>query len=329
MSKKEIISLKSIPQSAKKESSYKNFPIPEIIYKPNNKILLLPRIKYKRINIEFFNKIYKTKENRENNDSALNEKKEEKLHSSENIKIKQDNSKNTIHNVIINPKNYPSIKSLSNNKRKRIINRINNLKLKNLLNQNFLSIQMTEENNCKSSRRNININLYKNLPKITLSSDKMNNRFRDGLSNLREKRLEIITNKRLLSRNDIKNKNKNDIFKTTEVFPTIKFGCKYDPDDKNTLEEEEQIEFSDKLKDMINKICKSKNKSRNIKNKNCYDILDDIKRKKKYICKKKIQKTSEEVKEYKNQIINVYTSLRKNFEEGDEWQNLDNFYNFD
>ena len=153
------------------------------------------------------------------------------------------------------------------------------------------------------------------------------NRFIDGLSNLKEKRLEIITNKSLLSRNAIKTKNKYDIFKTTEVFPTIKIGCKYDPDDKNTLEEEEQIEFSDKLKDMINKISKSKNKSRNIKNKNCYDILDELKRKKKYNCKKLIQKTSEEVKDYKNQIINVYTSLRKNFEEGDEWQNLDNFYN--
>ena len=329
MEKKEIINLKSIPQSAKKESSYKNFPIPEIIYKPNNKIFLLPRIKYKRINIEFYNKISKNKENDKNNDkdNIKNNKKEEELCLPENNKNKTENSKNQIHNVIMNSKNYPKLKSLSINKYKN--NQMKNLKLKNILNQNNMNIQITEENNSNRNIRNLNINLYKKLPKITLSSDKMFNKFRDGMSRLREKPLEVIANKNLITINNIKNKNKNDIFETTETFPTIKLGCKYDPEDRNTTDEEEKIWFSEKLKDMINKICTNKIKSRNLKNKNCYEILDDIKKKKTYDCEKLIEKTTEEVKEYKKQIIHVYKTLRKNFEESDERNNLDNFYNVD
>ena len=87
----------------------------------------------------------------------------------------------------------------------------------------------------------------------------MFNRFRDGISKLRPKRLIVLENN---NKKDFDTNNKNDIFKTTENFPNINFGSKYDPGDKNTIEDDEKIEFSEKIRDMINKICNSNIKSR-------------------------------------------------------------------
>ena len=330
MQKNEIIDIEKIPKSAKKESSYKNFPIPEIIYKPNNKIFLLPRIKnIKKLNIDFNHNIKYSKNTNKNNDKIINNTttKKEQLCLSESNRIKSEKSKKIIHNIIINSKNYPNLKANSLCNKPKI--NINNLKLKSLLNKdNLINIHINDDNNPKSSR--INIHLFKNWPKITLTKDKMFNRFRDGISKLRSKRL-IILEKNKKRANDINNindiNNKNDIFKTTEVFPNINIGCKYDPGDKNTMEEDEKIEFNEKIRDMVNKICNSNIKSRNIRTRNCYEILDDLKKKRTYDCERLIEKTTEEVKDYKNRINCVYNNLKKTFEEGEEWNNINYFYN--
>ena len=223
MQKNEILNIEKIPKSAKKESSYKNFPIPEIIYKPNNKIFLLPRIKnIKKLNIQFNNNIkYYNKKTNKNNDKIKNKtnNKKEQLCLSENNKIKSNNSKKIIHNIIINSNNYPNFKVNSLCNKKKI--KINNLKLNQ---DNLINIHINDENNPKSSR--ININYFKNWPKITLTKDKMFNRFRDGISKLRKKRLIVLEKN---NKKDFDTNNKNDIFKTTEVFPNINIGCKYDP----------------------------------------------------------------------------------------------------
>lgn len=78
---------------------------------------------------------------------------------------------------------------------------------------------------------------------------------------------------------------------------------------------------------MLNNIYKLKKKSRNLNSKNCYEILDDIKRKKTYDCEKLIEKTSEDVKNYQEKIKKVYTNLKKTLEENDEWNsNIDKIY---
>ena len=319
MRKKQIINLEKIPQSAKKESSYKNFPIPEIIFKPNNKIFLLPRIKnLNKINFEIFNNINKKNENNKNNIKVNNVAQTEELILSENNRIKYKKSKKKIHNVIINSENYPKL--LNNIKNKKI----NTEKLKYLLNQNsHQNNKITEEN--KSRNKLIILNDNKNLPKLTISSDKMHNKFRDGRTKLRERELKDLAriNNKIINDNS---NNENDIFKSTEVFPSIKVGCKYDPDDKKTFEEEEKAEFNQKIKEMMNKISKHKTRSRNNPCKNCYEILDYIKKKKTYNCEKLIEKTSEEVKQYQQKINNVYNNLKKTFEEGQEWNNLETFY---
>ena len=300
MQENEIINIKRIPQSSKKESSYKNFPIPQIFYKPKNKIFLLPRNKQiKKINIEFImDRIKKEKE------KTINKSKKNLYKGiciSEEKRIKNDNSKNSIHNVIINSKNYPNLDSLSK-KQKTIIN---NLKLKSK--NNNLNIHVMDSNVSKNNQ----INLNENLPKI-------NNLYKERV---KQKRLEIIN-----QNNSNYIKNRNDIFKSTEVFPVIKVGCKYSNEDRNTLEEDEQIEFNSKLRNMLNNIYKKKNKSRNNNTKNCYEILEYIKKKKTYDCEKLIEKTEEEVKNYQEKIRDVYTNLKKTFEDNDEWNNINEKY---
>ena len=312
MQKNELINIKNIPASSQTESAYKNFPIPQIFYKPNNKIYLLPRKKFaKKINIEFIingiNKNKKDKENKEDTIDITKKNVNKEICISEEKRIKKENS---IHNVIINSENYPNLKSLSYKQKAKI----NNLRLKPK--NNNLNIHITDSNNSKKDF--INLKLKENLPKI-------NNVFRVRISKIKEKPLEII-NQNNSNDENVRNK-RNDIFKSTEVFPIIKLGCKYNIEDRNTLEEEENIEFNAKLRKMLNNIYKLKKKSRNINSKNCYEILADIKRKKTYDCEKLIEKTSEDVKNYQEKIKKVYTNLKKTLEENDEWNsNIDKIY---
>ncbi len=78
---------------------------------------------------------------------------------------------------------------------------------------------------------------------------------------------------------------------------------------------------------MTNKISKHKNRSRNNPGKNCYEILDSMRKKKTYDCEKLIEKTSEEVKQYKVRIFNNYNNLKMTFEKNKEWNNIEAFYN--
>ena len=61
--------------------------------------------------------------------------------------------------------------------------------------------------------------------------------------------------------------------------------------------------------------------------KNCYEILDDIKKKKTYDCERLIEKTSDEAQKYRKQIHLIYNNLKKTFEQNEEWNNFDYFYN--
>lgn len=314
MEKNDIINLENIPESPKKESSYKNFPFPEIIYKPKNKIILLPRIKnLKNINIELNKNNINNKQNENNNNS--NSIKDKCL--SENKRLKLEDSKKSVHNVIINPKQFPKLYSLPNKEKIKIHN------LKSIINKdNNLNINISEFSNCKSNCLYLN----KNLPKITITSDKLYNRFKDGMSKLKQKPLEIITKKNNNSAHTIDNK-KDDIFKTTEIFQNIKLGSKYDPEDVNSYQEDEKIEFNEKIKNLIYNLNNKKNRSRNIHMKNCYEILDDIKKKKTYDCERLIEKTSDEAQKYRKQIHLIYNNLKKTFEQNEEWNNFDYFYN--
>ena len=317
MKKNEIINIEKIPKSAKKESSYKNFPIPEIIYKPNNKIFLFPRIKnLKNNNIELYKNICKNNDKKNNKvkKNISNSNKKEEICLSENNRINPKNRKNSIHSIIINSKNYPLQKYLHNNKQLKI----NNFKKKSILSKNnYINKNESSSNNSNNSQ----IKLKKNVQKITITSDKMYNRFKDGISKLKKKPLELVIDENNINHN-YENKC-NDIFKTTQVLPTIKLGCKYDQVDNNNNNntEEEKNEYLEKLKKLMHKI----NKKNNNKSRNAYSILDNIKKKKTYDCERLIQKTSEEVKKYQERINYVYNNLKKTFDKSNnEW----NYYDF-
>ena len=146
MQNNDIINVESIPESDTKESSYKNFPKPEIIFKPQKKIVLLPRIKnFKTIDIDL-DKGNKSHEACEPNKYDIKQK--DKVSLSENKKLKIAKS---IHNLIIGPKNYPNLilNSLSNSHNSKI--NINNLKQKSLVNAsknlNINKVQEPDDNN--------------------------------------------------------------------------------------------------------------------------------------------------------------------------------------
>ena len=321
MQNNDIINVESIPKSAIKESSYKNFPKPEIILKSQKKIVLLPRIKNcKTIDIEI-DKVNKSLDAYEPNKNDIKQK--EKISQSESKKLKVTKS---IHNLIIDTKNYPKLKlnSLSNQHNSK--NNINNLKLKSLVsaskNQNINIVNETDENN--NNTINTNQNIEKNdLPNIfNISKDKAKRFFRfNKLPKLKPQPLESIIDK--INANSLVNDN---IFKTTEVFPTIKVGGKYDPEEVNTIEEEEKVEFNEKIKYMMNKMSLKKNRSRNTKIRNVYEILDDLKKKRVSDCKKLIQKTSKEVQMYKKKMDKMYNDLKKSFDNEDEWNNKIKFF---
>ena len=151
-----------------------------------------------------------------------------------------------------------------------------------------------------------------------------NHFFNNEISKLKQKPLELVTHKNNIS---IIDENNNNIFKTTEILPTIKLGCKYDQGDNNHTNDEDKDEFLEKLKIVMNKIKKKKKKSRsrNIFTQNCYEVLDNMKKKKVNECERLIRETSEEVKLYKEKINSVYNNLKKTFEQNDEW----NYYNYD
>ena len=322
MQNNDIINVESIPKSAIKESSYKNFPKPEIILKSQKKIVLLPRIKnYKTIDIEI-DKGNKSHDAYEPNKNDIKQK--EKISQSESKKLKIAKS---IHNLIIDTKNYPKLKlnSLSNQHNSKI--NINNLKLKSLVsaskNQNINIVNETDENN-NNNIISTNQNIEKNdLPNIfNISKDKAKRFFRfNKLPKLKPQPLESIIDK--INANSLDNDN---IFKTTEVFPTIKVGGKYDPEGVNTIEEEEKVEFNEKIKYMMNKMSLKKNRSRNTKIRNVYEILDDLKKKRVSDCKKLILKTSKEVQMYKKKMDKMYNDLKKSFDDEDEWNNKFKFF---
>ena len=317
MKKNEIINIEKIPKSAKKESSYKNFPIPEIIYKPNNKIFLFPRIKnLKNNNIELYKNICKNNDKKNNKvkKNISNSNKKEEICLSENNRINPKNRRNSIHSIIINSKNYPLQKYLHNNKQLKI----NNFKKKSILSKNYY---INKNESSSNNSNNSQIKLKKNVQKITITSDKMYNRFKDGITKLKKKPLELVIDENNINHN-YENKC-NDIFKTTQVLPTIKLGCKYDQVDNNNNNntEEEKNEYLEKLKKLMHKI----NKKNNNKSRNAYSILDNIKKKKTYDCERLIQKTSEEVKKYQERINYVYNNLKKTFDKSNnEW----NYYDF-
>ena len=327
MQNNDIINVESIPKSDIKESSYKNFPKPEIILKPKKKIVLLPRIKnFKTIDIEI-DKGNKSHEAYEPNKNDMKQK--EKVSQSESKKLKIAKS---IHNFIINTKNYPKLvpNSLSNNHNSK--NNIKNLKLKSLVsaskNQSINKVNETDDNNNNNSNNIIstNQNVEKeksDLPNIfNISQDKAKRFFRfNQLPKLKPQSLESIIDK--INANSLVNDN---IFKTTEVFPTIKVGGKYDPEEVNTIEEEEKVEFNERIKIMMNKMSLKKNRSRNTKIRNVYEILDDLKKKRVSDCKKLIQKTSKEVQMYKKKMDKMYNDLKKSFDNEDEWNNKINFF---
>ena len=322
MQNNDIINVESIPESDTKESSYKNFPKPEIIFKPQKKIVLLPRIKnFKTIDIDL-DKGNKSHEACEPNKYDIKQK--DKVSLSENKKLKIAKS---IHNLIIGPKNYPNLilNSLSNSHNSKI--NINNLKQKSLVNAsknlNINKVQETDDNN-NNNIISTSQNMEKsNLPNIfNISQDKAKRFFRfSNLPKLKPKPLESIIDK--INANSIEN---DSIFKTTELFPTIKVGGKHDPEGLNSIEEEEKVEFNERIKYMMNKMSLKKNRSRNAKNRNVYEILDDLKKKRISDCKKLIQKTSKEVKMYKRKMDKMYNDLKKSFDNEEEWTNKINFF---
>ena len=325
MQNNDIINVESIPKSDIKESSYKNFPKPEIIFKPQKKIVLLPRIKnFKTIDIEI-DKGNKSHERIEPNKNDIKQK--EKISQSESKKLKIAKS---IHSLIIDTKNYPKLvlNSLSNKHNSK--NNINNLKLKSLVsaskNQNINKVNEIDDNNNSNNIISTNQNVEKeksDLPNIfNISQDKAKRFFRfNKLPKLKPQPLESIIDK--INANSIDNES---IFKTTELFPTIKVGGKYDPEGVNTIEEEEKVEFNERIKIMMNKMSLKKNRSRNAKNRNVYEILDDLKKKRVSDCKKLIQKTSKEVQMYRKKMDKMYNDLKKSFDNEDEWNNKINFF---
>ena len=325
MQNNDIINVESIPKSDIKESSYKNFPKPEIIFKPQKKIVLLPRIKnFKTIDIEI-DKGNKSHEGYEPNKNDIKQK--EKISQSESKKLKIAKS---IHNLIIDTKNYPKLvlNSLSNKHNSK--NNINNLKLKSLLsaskNQSINKVNETDDNNNSNNIISTNQNVEKeksDLPNIfNISQDKAKRFFRfNKLPKLKPQPLESIIDK--INANSVDNES---IFKTTELFPTIKVGGKYDPEGVNTIEEEEKVEFNERIKIMMNKMSLKKNRSRNSKNRNVYEILDDLKKKRVSDCKKLIQKTSKEVQMYRKKMDKMYNDLKKSFDNENEWNNKINFF---
>ena len=312
MQNNNIINVESIPQSGINESSYKSFPKPTIIYKPRKKIALLPRgKKFKTIDIEI-NKNNKRHQIYEPNKSKS--KQREAIPLSENKKLKAPKS---IHNLIIDTKNYPNL----------ILNSLSiNHNLKSLLNasknQNINNIHETEGNynNILNKNQNFEKNNMSNI--FNISQDKANRLFRfNSLPKLKPQPLESIIDKI-----NIKSIDSDSIFKSTEVFPTIKVGGKYGAEWENTIQEEEKVEFNERLKIMMNKIRKKKNRSRKEKDRNVYEILDNLKKKRVSVCKKLIQKTSKEVQMCKEKMDKMYNDLKKSFDNEDEWNNKINFF---
>ena len=224
-----------------------------------------------------------------------------------------------MYNLILN--------SLSNKHNSKI--NINNLKLKSLEgvnnNQSINKIHETECNNNNIIRVNKNFE-KNNIQKIfNISQDKAKRFFRfNNLPKLKPQPLEQIIDKI-----NINNMDNDSIFKSTEVFPTIKVGCKFGSEGEYTIQEEEKTEFDERLKFMMNKMSLKKNKTRNVKVRDVYKILDDIKKKKVSNCKKSIKKTSKEVQMYKKKMDKLYNDLKKSFDYGDEWNNnKNNFFEF-
>ena len=193
-------------------------------------------------------------------------------------------------------------------------------------NQNINKVNEIDDNNNSNNIISTNQNVEKeksDLPNIfNISQDKAKRFFRfNKLPKLKPQPLESIIDK--INANSIDNES---IFKTTELFPTIKVGGKYDPEGVNTIEEEEKVEFNERIKIMMNKMSLKKNRSRNAKNRNVYEILDDLKKKRVSDCKKLIQKTSKEVQMYRKKMDKMYNDLKKSFDNEDEWNNKINFF---
>ena len=318
MDKNDIINIEDIPKSPQRESSYKKFPIPQIIQKKNKKIFLLPRIKnLKALDFDIEKDI--------TNDIGISRKKNSKekeisfVDNSKNKRLNSEKSKKIIHTIEINSKKYPKLISLSKNKSK-----INNIKFKSLLNQN-ISLNMNKEDlssiNNKSSCKKIFGN---DLPKIMPLPEKPKFVFRSRMSKLKPKPLESVIHE--IDSNNIHtiHKEKDNIFKTTDAFPNIKIGSKYNPEDVNSFEEEEKVEFNENLKNILEKLNLKKIRTRNNRERNCYEILTDLRKKKVYNCQKLIEKTSDEVRIFKEQLDSYYNKLRKSFEQNDDWNNLNN-----
>ena len=74
----------------------------------------------------------------------------------------------------------------------------------------------------------------------------------------------------------------------------------------------------------MEKLNLKKIRTRNNRERNCYEILTDLRKKKVYNCQKLIEKTSDEVRIFKEQLDSYYNKLRKSFEQNDDWNNLNN-----
>ena len=316
MQNNDIINSESILESDRKESSYKIFHKPEIIYKPKNQIVLLPRIKnFRTIELEL-DKANKSHEGYEPNNNDIKQKKNISL--SENKKFKITKS---IHNLKIDTKKYPNLvlNSLSNKHNSKI----NNLKQKSLVsasrNQNIKKLNETDDNN--NNINSIDQNIEKrNMPNIfNISQDKAKSFFRfNKLPKLKIQPLESIFDK--INTKSIDN---DSIYKITDL---LKFGSKYDPKGVNTIEEEEKVEFNERIKSMMSKMSLKKTRSRNTKNRNVYEILEDLKKKKVSDCTKLVQKTSKEVQMYRKKMDKMYNNFKKSFDNEVEWNNKTNLF---
>jgi hypothetical protein len=316
MQNNNIINVESIPQSDIKESSYKNFPKPEIIYKPRKKIALLPRIKKFKSKDNEIDKKNKSLDEYEPNKKKS--KQREAISLTENKKLKLTKS---INSLIIDTKNYPNLipNSLSNNHNSKI----NNLILKSFLsaskNQNINKVQETDGNysNIIITNQNIEKNNIFNI-----SQDKANRLFRfNSLPKLKPQPLESIIDK--ININSI---DRDSIFKSTEIFPAIKVGGRHETEGENTIQEEEKIEFNERLKFMMNKMSLKKNINRIAKDRNVYEILDALKKKRLSNCKKLIQKTSKEVQMFRKKMDKMYSDLKKSFDNEEKWNYKINFF---
>ena len=318
MQKNEIKNIEKIQDSAVKELSYKSFSTSKILNTSKKNLFFLPKLKnLKTINVE----LERGNINIDNIEHKKNKiKKNQEITSYE---IKGLNSHKSCKAINIFEKKNLKFDLLWNK---------NKPKIKNLKFNLFLSPEKTLINskihlytsNTNTSKRNISNFEKNNLPKIIISPDLpmpkcfMRNRI---YNKLKLQPLKSIIDK------IISNNKNNNILKSTDCLSTIRVGSKYNPDDVNSLEEEEKIEFNGKIKSMLDKINLNKSKPRNNHEKNCYEILEYMRKKKKAKCQKLIEKASDEAKQCKKQIESECSDFKQFFDNNDdEWYKAYNLY---